>query len=203
MATTAAERIPVGGSEREGGHLDALVAIVFAALAVEAFVNEFAEVANDAFYWDTRVTPSLESLGAAVATAERERASSELKLHVIRCALSGGPWSRSEGAFQNLGQLFRLRNALAHLKLDVREGEVGSEEAGVPPKLIESLRAKNILAVDVDAASASWTVVVGTRATAEWACTTAAGVVKETIDLVPPSQLRDDLQRFLGRHFGG
>jgi len=201
IATDAVARIPTERHDRDGAQTDALVAIVFAALAVEAFVNEFGELVADEFYWDSRVTPDLSGLAHAFSALETERGSLELKLHVVRIALQGSPWSPGEGSFQELTLLLRLRNALVHLKLDVRTGDTESPDAGPPPSLLTHLRSKGILAQDQDPKAATWTLPVSTRAAARWACNVAARIIEDTIRLVPASDFRDDVERYFGRAF--
>lgn len=201
IATAAVARIPTERGERDGGQNDALVAIVFAALAIEGFANEFGELVADEFYWDPRVTPDLAGLATAYRVVERERGSLELKLQVLRIALQRSPWPPGEGAFQELVLLRRLRDALVHLKLDVRAGDTDSADPGPPPALIKQLRSTNIFAENHDAKAATWTVAVSTRAAARWACNVVARMVEETIGLVPPSEFRDDVTRHFGSAF--
>jgi hypothetical protein len=201
IATAAVARIPAERGDRDGAQNDALVAIVFAVLAIEAFANEFGELVADEFYWDPRVTPDLSGLATAYGAVERERGSLELKLQVVRIALQGGPWPSGQGAFQELALLLRLRNALVHLKLDVRMADTDSADAGPPPALLNQLRSTNILADDHDAKGATWTRAVSTRASGRWACNVVARMVEETIGLVPPSEFRDDVAHYFGSGF--
>jgi hypothetical protein len=195
IAAAAAARIPAERGDRHGGQEDALVAIVFAALALEAFVNEFGKLAADETYWDPRVTTDLSALAAAYRSAEHERGSLELKLHVVRIALRGGSWPRGQGAFQQVVLLLRLRNELVHLKLDVREGDARSADAGSPPGWLKQLTSARILSSD-SGTQRPWTHCVGTRAAARWACTAVARMVEETIALVSPGQFREDVVRY-------
>lgn len=201
IAWDAVGRIPADRQDHDGAQTDALVALVFAALAVEGFVNELGELVADEFYWDSRVTPNLSGLAHAFAAVETERGSLELKLHVIRIALQGSSWPPGEAPFQDLVLLVRLRNALVHLKLDVRSGTTDSPEAGPPLSVVTQLRSKNILAHDQDPKAATWTLAVSTRAAARWGCNVVGSMVQETIRLVPASDFRDDVERYFGRAF--
>lgn len=178
-AAAAVSRIPKERGDRDGAQDDALVAIVFAALAIEAFANEFGDLVADEFYWDPRVTPDLSGLAAVYRVVERDRGSLELKLQVVRIALQGSPWPPGQGALQELALLLGLRNALVHLKLDVRVGDTDSADAGPPPALLNHLRSTNIPADNHDAMAATWTLAVSTRAAARWACNVVAGMVEE------------------------
>lgn len=201
IAKAAVARIPAERQDHEGAQPDALVACVFAALALEGFVNEFGELVADEYYWDSRVSPNLSGLARAVAAVEAEHGSLELKLHVIRIALRGSAWSPGEAPFQDLLLLVRLRNALVHLKLDVRSGTTDSPKAGPPPSVITHLRAKNILAHDQDPKAATWTLAVSTRAAGKWACKVVTDMVQETIRLIPASDFRRDVDIYFGDRF--
>jgi hypothetical protein len=67
IAKVALARIPAERGDRVGGQSDGLVAVVFAALAVEAFANELGMLASDEFYWDGRTLPDPSAVAKADA----------------------------------------------------------------------------------------------------------------------------------------
>jgi hypothetical protein len=144
------------------------------------------------------VTPNISGLAAALNEAERGRGSAELKLQVLRIVLAGEPWPKGEQPLQDVLLLISLRNAIVHMKLDMREGDDSSKDAGEPPSLIDRLRPKQILADDRDSNQETWFVVISTRAAARWACAAVAAMVQSIISLLPPSDFSDDARRFLG-----
>ena len=203
IAKVALARIPAERGDRVGGQSDGLVAVVFAALAVEAFANELGMLASDEFYWDGRTSPDPSAVAKAYADVEATHGSVLDKLQAFRQVLADARWPTGCGIFQDVADLLRLRNELVHLKLDIREGDTASADAGEPPKIVGQLRSKRILADDQQPSAETWTSTVSTWAAGAWACNVAAGIVAETLSLLPPGELRADAEHYLGRAITG
>lgn len=105
---------------------DALVAVVMAAAATEAFINEVG-----AYYklghreWEPRETAS----GVAHAAAEENRGSTKLKYLMASLTLSGHMFDQGTQPFQDFSTLMSIRNDLMHPKPLDRFDDGGSPTA--------------------------------------------------------------------------
>lgn len=200
VALAAYERGVRSGGSSPVGDQDFLVALVFSALAAEAFINEVAGLATDPFFHDSRVSPSIAALAAALAEVESQRGATELKIQIAFIVLTGQALPRDQAPLQDLHLLFSLRNALVHLKLDTRTGNTEEELAANLPKLLEKLRPKGAAVPQPGVGLASWTTLTATPALARWACNTVAAVAQRFMSALPPSDFRDQITRSHGRH---
>jgi len=94
---------------------DALIAIVFAALGVEAFINELAEMAQrDADMYGPGLggTATLRDLATTLVEIEDARGPVELKYQMASKILSGRTFDQGAQPFQDFRDLMRLRDAL-------------------------------------------------------------------------------------------
>jgi hypothetical protein len=110
MAKEANARTAGGLDERDSGQNDALVAIVFSAFAIEAFVNEIAGIA--AMTAEQSSLPednSVATFGALAWQLEESKASTEAKLLLASALFAGRPYAKGVQPFQDLRLLFRLR----------------------------------------------------------------------------------------------
>lgn len=196
IAKDAYERAKSEEGDRSGKSSDALVAIVFSAVAAEAFINELAELASQApeHVWPEAGSEPHEvsDLARLVSEANGLHGSVKLKFHLAKIALSGSSFDEGGVPYQDFALLMELRNTLAHLKFDkirsVRINEVDVE----PPAIIKKLRSKNILAQfdDEENVIASWLYWVSTRAAAKWACNATSGIVRDMCAAIPDGELR-------------
>jgi hypothetical protein len=92
---------------------DALVAILFSAAAVEAFVNEFPELLF--FLGRGIIPPEMRALEQLLRVAEDQNASVTLKLQIIAASASGKALDKSRQPYQDYSLLIALRNKLVHL----------------------------------------------------------------------------------------
>jgi hypothetical protein len=164
--------------------------IVFAAIGLEALVNEVGESASDPTFHDSRVQPPIKDVAAVFAEAEAGRAQLPLKLQVLSLALARRTLDRGERLFQELALLVDLRNSLVHLKLDQTTFPVPPDHE---PRILKRLRSTGILADVPTPPRPSWPILVSTPAAAKWAFNTAVGTGAALLDLVPPSLFRETL----------
>jgi|ERR1700678_82793 len=169
---------------RTGGQRPALISIVFAAMSLEAFLNELIELAQD---YDDYVDPlpAISSFALLMSDLEKVQGSVETRFNMAHWLLTGRPFAKGEQPFQNFKLLFQLRNDLMHFKPDplMEEGE---------PKptlgIISKLHGLGILndspAPD---SNRSWVHVLGTRAVAEWACNTTSRMTTDIVSKLPES----------------
>jgi hypothetical protein len=91
---------------------DALVSIVMAAAAAEAFINELG-----AYYrLGTTLQPAELACGEALAEVERGQGSTQLKFLLASLTLSGHMFEKGSKPFQDFSKLMTVRNSLMHPK---------------------------------------------------------------------------------------
>jgi hypothetical protein len=89
----------------------AIVAVLFSAASVEAFVNDLMEVS--AF---TRNDEKSQLLHDVLSEAEDQKASVMMKLQLTCRILTGTRMDRGSRVFQDVELLFKLRNHLIHMR---------------------------------------------------------------------------------------
>ena len=178
MATDAADRIKV--PDRLGGQQQALIAIVFSVAALEAFLNEAAELAGDP-YWDHEAISTFADIMADV-----ERFRLEAKLVLAGWIFSGKRLDKGQQPYQDFNLLIELRNSLIHYKPNPSIPDTSTPEQ-IRHALTEKFRSKNILADDEDPKLQpySWIYRFQTKAIANWSCRTAALMVKDLVSQTP------------------
>jgi hypothetical protein len=185
QAWEAYKRTLGAASDRDWGQRDALSAVILAAAAAEAFINELAELARQEANGDTQrwppPQPQLEAPATAVMDVERGRGSTSEKFAVAIEALTGQAPDLGRKPFQDLVLLMRAKDGLMHAKLDVRPTPADGLTSNLP-SVVKQLRSKNITAMDADLAADD---ALSTRAVARWACASAAAVVQAVIAAVP------------------
>lgn len=168
---------------------DALVAIIFAALSLEAFINEFCVIAIEAKasgygedFLDRLINAIDESQGSKKTTREKFMMASE--------ALSN-KFDKGKNPYQDFADLFILRDCLVHLKPEDRiEIDKDNNWTYSERKLIARLRSKNI--VQEHTQISSITLLVSTAAAAKWACDTASAMVSAILDRIPNSEFSEN-----------
>lgn len=170
---------------------DALVAIIFAALSLEAFINELCVIAMEAKasghgedFLDGLINAIDESQGTKRTTPEKFMMASE--------ALSN-KFAQGKNPYQDFALLFRLRDCLVHLKPeDCIEIDEDNNWTYSGRKLIDRLRSKNI--VQQYTSIQSITLLVSTAVAAKWACDTASTMVTAILDRIPNSEFSKNNQ---------
>jgi hypothetical protein len=122
IAFTAHNRAIIDAAGRDNALTpDSFIAIVIAAAAAEAFINELAE--NIGIYRQNAsdrnpdaITPRMAAAADAVFKLERKRASIHQKYLAVSKALSGRKFPKSRGPYKDFGLLIELRNSIMHLK---------------------------------------------------------------------------------------
>jgi hypothetical protein len=191
----------IKAAPRAGGRRSALISVVFSVIALESFMNEMTNYAQD---W-TDYQPSVEGpqtvlFAQVMVDAEESHARLESKFTLAKWILLGRNTDRSGQPYQDFALLTRLRNDLVHTKPNQLfvHGVTTNEEAH--EDLMKRFRNKNILANDRDSGSGSWTYLVQTKAVAEWSCKTAAHVVNDLCTGVPQNNFKTVLD-FVNKAF--
>src|SRR5262245_42574726 len=152
--------------DREPYRSDALVAVVFSAMSVEAFINEVVLMASKVREEHTEKYEAIKAFDLLAGELEKKRCSTEAKLKAYVLALTGQPVESGRPPYQDFALLMELRNALVHN----RPEEFGPFEVGdmlspvKPSDILKQLRGKNILAQVGEGVELPWVDMVGTRA---------------------------------------
>jgi len=165
---------------------DALVAIIFSALSLEAFINELGTLAKDAKAAGNSedfLDRLIDAIDESYIANWKDKTTQAKFLNASK-ALSQ-EFDKGKSPYQDFADLFSLRNCLAHLKpedrLEIDDGDCiysGRE-------LIARLRSKNILLDSTEVESL--TLLVSTAKAAKWACDVAAKMVIAILDKISPN----------------
>ena len=172
---------------RTGGQRPALVSVIFSVIALESFVNEMTEHAQN---MGSSQPADVEVFAQMMGDAEEDHASLDFRLRLAHWILTGRTMDKGSQPYQDFALLLGLRNDLVHTRPNklFTWGKTTNEE--VHARLLKRFRDKNILAEEY---SASWTHLVETRAVAEWSARTVAKMVNEVCSGTSPSDLQKTL----------
>jgi len=176
---------------------ESIIAIMFSALTVEAFVNEVGDYAafscerNPGFH-----PPEIEQLGTVLQELKDQRSggSIETKYVMAKWLLRGTPYDRSAAPFQNFKLLVELRNTLVHIPgVDLYEiTSTGPLDLRESPRIIRSLEPERILADETDPGPPprrrSWIEQLLTRGMARWACISASAMIRSLVAAMPDTE---------------
>lgn len=171
---------------------DALAAVVFATMFIEAFLNELAWYALDASlieHSDSIARPKIEQAFEKLRDLEAERAQPLDKLRALSGLLPGQALAKGAEPMQSLGVLYAMRNDLVHLKVKAT------------PAYLAVFMGKGMT---VDKMSdgvqlAGWMNQIQTAEIAAWACQTSRAVAKHLrsqIELLGDDVLVDGIVQF-------
>jgi hypothetical protein len=195
LSTDAYKRTKYAATDRTWDQPDAIAAVIIAVVAVEAFINEIAQVAADVEQTPggrPPEPPAIAALAARVQATEAEHAGlgghapTKEKLRIELEALSGGTVNMGITPYQEFALLIDARDALVHTQLDVRTMRAGSIRSSPLFDVVQRLRPLEITGNDPGLPVAAIDYL-STRAVARWACNTAASVVQKIIARVPDS----------------
>jgi hypothetical protein len=172
---------------RTGGQRSALVSIVFSVIALESFINEMTEHAQN---MSPAQPVEVGVFAQMMGDADDDHSSLDFRVRLAHWIMTGRMMDRGNQPYQDFALLIWLRNDLVHTRPNklFAYGTTTNEE--VHGRLLKRFRDKNILAEDY---SASWTHLVQTRAVAEWSARTVAAVVKEICSETSQSEFQKTL----------
>jgi hypothetical protein len=205
IAKQAYERAKAGAKhDRSHESNEPLIAIVFAAAAGEAFINEIGELASQPAGSFPELGPEpgqVQTLAGLLSEVEDARGTTNLKYLLGKLALSGKTFDKGANPYQDFAILMDLRNSLMHLKFDRIESVKINEVRIHYPGVVAKLRSRNVLAQfeDDDNAVASWVFRISTPAVARWGCNATAAMVKDIVESIPDSELRRKADLFYYR----
>jgi len=176
----------------------AIVSIVFAAIAVESFVNDLVDDVS----WSGlgELDPALARLRELAAAVIEKHTRLLRKIQVIHVALIGKRCDRGQQPFQDLDLLLRLRNALVHSRPETLSAVDAISQAGVPTHhqpaphpLVARLVERGIVPSPPKDVLTSLLAVLHHPRVAVWAYNTAVAVNSHLIALVPNSGWQETL----------
>jgi hypothetical protein len=172
---------------RTGGQRSALVSIVFSVIALESFVNEMTEQAQN---MSPTQPAEVSTFAQMMGDADDDHASLDFRVRLAHWIMTGRMMDKGVPPYQDFALLIWLRNDLVHTRPNklFAYGKTTNEE--VHGRLLKRFRDKNILADDY---SASWTHFVQTRAVAEWSARTVVAVVNEICSGISESDFQKTL----------
>jgi hypothetical protein len=179
----------IKAAARAGAQRPALISVVFSVIALESFMNEMTDYAQDMTDYQPFVEgPEAVLFAQVMGDAEESHARLESKFTLAKWILSGRNVDRGGQTYQDFALLTRLRNDLVHTKPNKPfiHGVTTNEEAH--GALLKRFKDKHILANDN--VTGSWTYLVQTKAVAEWSCRTAAHVVNDLCSAVPQNNFK-------------
>jgi hypothetical protein len=161
---------------------DAIVAIVIAAAATEAFINELAEnigqYRQNAWDWaPDAITSDMSAAADAIFDLEFIHRSVTEK-YAAASAKLGKRFDKGGNPYQDFVRLMELRNAIMHIK-PVRPSEAHSGEA------ITDELARQKRAMPREVIGLPWFDRLQTPETARWACNAARTIILGLLDLIP------------------
>jgi hypothetical protein len=159
---------------------DALVAVILACAACEAFINELCVdiEATAASGW-TVLPPAIISCAKAIREVENQNGTLPDKYFAAAKAL-GAPFRKGQNPFQDFRHLVNLRNGLMHLK---PVSAIGPPQTVL--KTISELEKRAIARSWTDLAHVPWVNMIESPEAASWACSTGRGIVVELLSRTP------------------
>jgi hypothetical protein len=181
-----------GVAGRQHDQWDALVAILFSAMTLEAFINEFGDLAASHLASPLENPASIKMTGTALNELEKGQARVQLKYLLAKWILSGQQYDKGSQQYQDFETLIDIRNEIVHIKrLDLYEITAAGVTPLKLPSFIEPLERRGILA-DVSRVSppATWMERLQCLVSARWACDTAAAMIDSLIAATSDSPVR-------------
>jgi hypothetical protein len=180
----------------------ALVAIVFSVVALEAFVNEMAEMASAAMPKSETEPQKIVAFAEILKYVEDSRGSLEMKYNLAKWVCTDQFYEKDAKPYQDFADLIATRNALIHYKVldKITFAEDGSASMA-EPKILKRLESKGILEDTPAGLNVAWIQRVGTRAAARWACETAAAMVQSIIASLPEGLFKQFAEAGFGKSF--
>jgi hypothetical protein len=163
--------IAVGGCNDEVFSLHAYTAHIMAAVAAEAFIDEFAF--HLTMLRISGKAPELVRIGTILEQLETSRVQVTEKFNIASQLLPGDPFELGRQPFQSFVQLIKLRNYLAHPKV-----------VSMPPKWFSFFVSNNLTVQKPDAefVLTEWTSQLQSKQCASWACRATSRIVLDLIE---------------------
>jgi hypothetical protein len=173
-----------------------IIAIMFSASALEAFINESAGLAR--MVTSAKSQKIVDGYSSVMRELEDRKESLLVKYHMALLIFSGTTWDEGGLVFQDFKLLITIRNAIVHMKTDSWETPVDQFKRDPErtlaqyPKFINVLYEKKL--IDLPAKSRSWLELVKDKRVGQWSCQVAARITAEFVKAVPDGHFKDSLR---------
>jgi hypothetical protein len=176
-----------------------VVAIVFCASALEAFINECGRLA--------RIVPTaskqnvVDSFACVMHELEDRRETLAVKYHLGLLVFRGATWDEGSQPLQDFRLLIAVRNEIVHMKGDTWEAkfEPGRRHPERTrdqyPKFVRELHSRNL--IPTPSKSTSSLEQLSNPTVAAWACRTAVAMTQEFYASVPDGYFKQSLAQHL------
>jgi hypothetical protein len=171
---------------------DALSAILFSALAAEAFINELPEAASRDVYCirdlQLPAAPVLDDLALTLNAMEQAHEGIQPKYDAARKILTGRAFDHGVAPFQDFNDLMKLRNDLVHPRHRDQTTGLGHTEPASP--VVRDLQRRGLTRTrgrrrGDPMGGMSWLSEIYCGRTAAWAHKAACDVIVELIRALP------------------
>ena len=191
IAYQARNRAVIDGNRPTALTMDSILAVVVAAAAAEAFINELAdhaliwrEAASD--WAPAAVSAELYAAALAIQQSESSNGSVIDKYLLASAQLPGDRLTKGAPPFQEFVLLSRLRDAIMHTKpAHDEDGHAGTQ--------VTDALAQRGIAIKLDPnVGFSWFNRIEVPAVAQWACETARAIILALLNQIPSGTLDRD-----------
>lgn len=190
---------------QRAGDLGGVDAVIYSAMAAEAFPNDFAHMASIfSSADDQQPVPEIVAAAQILSELEEQRAQTKTKYQILYYILAKAPLPTCDSLWGDFDLLIRLRNELVHPKPEsIQEGQPRTARSSRPMKLIRSLRSRNLSDRPEGAEPDDWSFILEDNEKAgAWAVRTAKSMIQLVARQAPSSTLRDSyLKQFLDPAF--
>lgn len=191
LAAQARDRAQQAAAGGEGQPTsEALTAILFAALATEALINELPEAASRAanLHPDVPGLDILADLAATLDMTEKAQGQIDLKYQLASKILAGKTFPPGEAPFQDFANLITLRNELVHPRHRDRTTAAGHVEP--VSRVVRDLQQRGLTTTrgrgpgDVPG-GVSWLGEIKSSGVASWAYNAAREIIVALLGMLP------------------
>ncbi|MEA5620993.1 hypothetical protein VB711_24620 [Cronbergia sp. UHCC 0137] len=191
---------------QERGITDAIPAILFSAMSIEAFLNELPELATAYTKPEEKPEDFVKKLATELTNVEKSNGQIKQKIEVTYIAISGETPNFGDKLHQNFSNLIKLRNELVHLKPN-DEYDLnldGDDDPDSKRPILKKLSGLKIFREPSTYKDPTGTnkdcplpllELISTEQAAKWACNTAAKTVQDIVNKMPDSKFKDYLKR--------
>lgn len=156
-----------------------LTSLLFSAAALEAFINEFIHLAAMTAGNFADCKP-LQMLAAIHDESDSPGSNVQLKYRLAKVALSDSRYDTGAAPYQDFALLFRIRNALVHLRPEALQSE--------PHYIVKALSSRKLCVSPPSGDSSGWLQHIQTPKVANWACDSALRMVESITEPVHGQQ---------------
>jgi len=196
----------VNSTFHDSGITDAIPAILFSAMSIEAFLNELPELATAYITPEEEPEDFAKKLATELTNVEKSNGQIKLKLEVTCKSISGELPSFGIKPYQDFSNLIKLRNELVHLKpkdeYDLNlDGDDDPDSKRTILKKLSGLKIFREPSTYKDPTGTNKDCplplleLISTHQAAKWACNTAAKIVQDIVNKMPDSKFKDYLKR--------